>query len=342
MIGVIRNTSDSKKALQAEYSAQSGVELANLILASRQVGESADLPSPSSLRDFYLSTGSTCDVSSNAICVNYTVFGKDTSPVYTGGNYRSIPLRGTGNAGTNCNVTGASDQNDACNWNKIYYGESIEIPLYLVTDPTSNPPTVQNFSGLDISDFKIKVRTPCKDGTTTCVSTGRYTIEKTPTTTLLNGDVVMNWQITGDCTNGICTLIPILDQNGSIQQVSINNAINSSFTVTDFSTNSGQDNATPPNAPGIIINFLKNASPPAAWSSNSLQKAKLKISYIKEAVDDDSNNPIPYLEYQILYGNDALAAVYKVTINGYAQGFKFSLNGVQSLNSGMFDFAVQN
>ena len=56
----------------------------------------------------------------------------------------------------------------------------------------------------------------------------------------------------------------------------------------------------------------------------------------------DGNN-VPYMEYQLMYGDGIKISANPVfSVDAYAEGFKYSIEGVQDVGSNLFDFAVQN
>jgi hypothetical protein len=144
--------------------------------------------------------------------------------------------------------------------------------------------------------------------------------------------VLFNWQVTGtSCNTGSCSVVPA--------------TINDTITVDKYNIGEGGDyevitkwaNVVDPNnsaLTGTLNDFLSNLG---SWNGNDLKKPTLKISYIQQP-----EPTVPYFIYQLLYAGGPLAANYKVSVDGYAQGFKYSVVGIQSLNSGLFDFAVQN
>ncbi|MBI5413707.1 hypothetical protein HZA42_05160 [Candidatus Peregrinibacteria bacterium] len=73
--------------------------------------------------------------------------------------YFSAPMKGTGNGSSTCASAAAADLNDAddaCNWNRLYVGQSVEVPLYYI-DASGQP--VKLFAGSN-DEFRLRVRTP--------------------------------------------------------------------------------------------------------------------------------------------------------------------------------------
>jgi len=341
MISAIQNAGSSKKALQAEYAAQGGVEMARKELKGLGVAYGG-----SDIKDVVVidnvcnsdSPGGNCEIAKDgsttgvdtdqSIYSSYKLSYKDPSV----NSVRNIPFRGYGNAGNDCsmrkNDPAFINDADPCNWNKIYYGESVEIPLYLIKNLAS-PDTAKNFKDLGINRFYIKVRPPCVSGY--AVNCQRYSAD-VDGSVFTYGNSIVNWRISGTCDDEACEIGPVMD-NSAVQE----GRLNPGFSV-DFSTMNGQDSFDV--YKGIIINFLKGLDP---WADNNLNKPVLKLSFVKEVKTADGSS-IPYLEYQISYttSDDSLAAMYSTEITGIGYGFKYSMSGVSGLGAGMFDFAVQN
>jgi len=301
--------------------------------------------------------------SSDGVYVDYEIVGQDTDgdTVYDGtSNLRSVPVMGRGTAGYGCDVMSldvlAADRNHPCNWNKIYYGESVDIPLYVLKYEDKKILNVNNFfdteskyfsgPGLDMSALDIYVRSACVNAAD--CDAGRYDILKFGEGL---GDLIVAWQVTGQCYHGEaigmlpCGFYQVFDTaTGSFQEQHFDDGIavvqlfESSTAAIDF-----EDQA------GVSPDFLL-ALPGAPWEDLELNKPVLKLSFITEALSDTVSGggsspatPVPYLEYHISYKSDEpLAAAYSIFVDGYSDKFRYSMSGVQNMNSGLFDFAVQN
>ena len=329
MITTLHNTSSSKKALLAEYAAQSGVEMVNLALAGMEPGMAAGNTGTVCVKKSG-GTGkvnATCDdTDEQTIGVDYTITGQDNSneTVYISpfSGYRSVPILGMGNAGENCRYPNPL-ADDPCNWNRIYYGDSVEIPLYVISGDGS----VKNFSNLGISDFKIRVRTPC----TSADCSSRYLVQAGAGVNA----ILVSWVISGNCNGVACSLTQISNRNDPEYKTSA---------ITEEDLDDGSTDTVNLSAKGDKGNgdpYVTISSFLAAGGGSASFKPILKLSFIKDAVASNGV-AIPYLEYQILYSGGALAAMYKIDVDGYAEGFKYSLEGVQGIGSVLFDFAVQN
>jgi len=336
VMSAIKNTSHSKKALQAEYAAQGAVELVRHELKDMSSGWYEDKDG-----ELYLDENTDED----AVKADYSISTEDDSleTLYIGqkGN-RSIPVLGTGDAGNNCYKDFtyedlAMEPDHPCNWNKLYYGDSVLVPLFV----QAGPGKAKGIGDLGVTIFFTKLRAPCVDGVMEA-SCKRYSVGVTPgiISGYDSGEVLVNWQVFGDCADGLCSVTGIPDTaNSAFQELYLNDGtvvVSSESKVMD-SYESDEEGPVD----GKLMNFFKSTGP---WFGNDLDRPYLKLSYVREAspLNDGS---IPYLEYQLMYElfNDAgLAASYLITVDGYSEGFKYSLNGVQSMESDLFDFAVQN
>lgn len=116
---------------------------------------------------------------SGAPCVDISVASRSTGQVQIGGSgasYYSVPaalsetrgtvpgVSGTGDAGKDCEKkfipasTGLPDANEECYWNRLYFGESVEIPLYYVR-PDGGIEKLR-LTTSSTSDFRLRIRTP--------------------------------------------------------------------------------------------------------------------------------------------------------------------------------------
>ena len=337
VMSAIKNTSHSKKALQAEYAAQGAVELVKNELKDLGSGAYEDGGGK-------LVFGDIQEGAEGSIWAEYTIstlddsdYTKYSSSLVKGD--RSIPVLGTGDAGKNCYKDFgyddlSIDEGHPCNRNKLYYGDSVLIPLFV-----QNGGQAKGIGDLGVPLFEIKVRTPCKDGVMTS-DCDRYETEVSYPTNYQSGNILVSWQVFGECNDGFCAVSQIPDaSNSAFQELDLFDGEYSVYGNSDvvdvYKTKEGQPIIGP------LDEFFENKG---LWEDNGLYMPYLKLSYIREAFSTNDGN-IPYLEYQIMYSLDSdsgLAASYMISVDGYSEGFKYSLNGVQTMESDLFDFAVQN
>jgi len=174
VVSSIRQSSNVVNANKAYYAAEGALEMGLLAKLNTGVGINSNSDT--------LPIGS----SSAAYSIQATV---PKNIKYLSGSYEnhySIPTPGTGNAGSNCNplepvlsgpytISGASYDDPAdhpCNWNRLYEGENVVIPLYYI-DENGDP---QNLFTNDNQEFILRMRTPCSNGSEMCAS-GRETFD---------------------------------------------------------------------------------------------------------------------------------------------------------------------
>ena len=349
MIAAIRNTRNAKEALQAEYAAQSGVEKSLFSLSEVIVPFDT------------IDSGDGVDLG-NGVTVEYEVVGQDTDPATrTSGGFRYVPVIARGNAGDDCSFVAfdviKADLHHPCNWNKLHYGESVDIPLYLnKTDDAPGDRLNPRYTYVDSSDSYIEggidlyftylyLRTPCVgEQTSSCT---RYDVIPVDP-----DDLVVSWQIAGNCVakaDGVsspCAIVQAFEGNVPANK-------ESAITVFEFAgddiyelTLAGEEyniwGTDLEETQGAVFDFIKSKG---AWSDSYLDKPVLKLSFLKEIFDDAGEDlvPIPYLEYRIGYeSEEGLASSYYVNVDGFSNLFKYSMSSVQNMNSALFDFAVQN
>ncbi|MBI5412801.1 hypothetical protein HZA42_00455, partial [Candidatus Peregrinibacteria bacterium] len=73
--------------------------------------------------------------------------------------YFSAPMKGTGDAAAACGATTADSADDACNWNRLYVGQSVEIPLYYI-DASGQPVKLFAAGAGSQDEFRLRMRTP--------------------------------------------------------------------------------------------------------------------------------------------------------------------------------------
>lgn len=344
MMIAIKNTYNSKKALQAEYAARGGVEIALHNLSGSETPFQGEKVGDGNL--------------AATIQYNYLVNGEDTSSetAYPDGA-RSIPVKGVGDAGVNCKDASVMDLDDveySCNWNKIYYGDSIDIPLYLIKENQTdvinpgneyscNQDGVCSFVGsssISLSSFELKIRTACATWNGGNCG-GRYVVDTPPGS---GDDLIIAWQVNAEChvsdASNPCGISQKLGTPSAITRWNLTSA-GEDYLGLNFSEIVGVNlDGDDRNA----FNFLKGAG---GVPDGYVHRPILKLSFIKEATAGGLNGetlPVPYFEYQVIYksGNDSFASAYSVEVDGVSDFFKYSMSGVQDMHSPLFDFAVQN
>ncbi|MDP4008065.1 MAG: hypothetical protein Q8P68_02630, partial [Candidatus Peregrinibacteria bacterium] len=172
LTNAIRGNTEFGSSIRAEAAADSGIELGLGAIRGKNPGwelGSADDPITMCFTPSGLTSSSLEQQAANYPCpsvaqqkVQYwiTSSAKEIAP-----NTYIIPPPGEGNAGENCERAGNFDEIlEPCNWNKLYFGETVSIPLYTtINGQTINPPDLPDGSGPGLGAFTLKVRTPCVD-----------------------------------------------------------------------------------------------------------------------------------------------------------------------------------
>lgn len=254
---------------------------------------------------------------------NFVIVAKQRE--YNG--YFYSPIFGTGTAGNteDCNVTdyidpsdgtvsaATIDVDDPCHWNKLLVGESVSIPLF-DTDSNGNKLFPVDLSGFNT--WELRVRTPCSDGTNDSDCT-RYILDETnDSSSVVGGDSIVFWQLTGlDNTGTEVSLIPddsfgtcgfsqcrnsSMVSNTEIYEDKINTTSSSDFVALSSSTTSIND-----------VTFLTN-----------LSSLYLQLDIVHALEEVSTLESIPYLEWQLVVDSgEPLADTKSLSLaSGYFQG----------------------
>jgi hypothetical protein len=304
----------------------------------------------------------------NEIVIDAEIKGRNETPVTSctympGGNCYTVPTQGEGSAGDrelmpvknalnrDCDLykpTGtASDLDHECNWNRLSFGSTatdrVVIPLYY-TDDEGNAVEFHKDPSIQ-AHFVLRVRIPCKEWKSDGTCNSRYTLD-TGTNNSEN-DIVLQWQITGECDEDgktiECGMIPwvsfksdnTLDfLSSGISEDRINLPTLGPFVVLRSSSSNPKlraiDTLTYLNT-GTILNQLPLITNPS-----------LVLFLSKPLIEDYPKNGIPYLEYQLLsYGkisNPSAEIEAKAKVNG--NNFESKIQ--KSVSGALIDFAIQN
>jgi hypothetical protein len=337
VISSIRESANVNQANQAYYAAEGGMEMGLLENKSKDAGYDATLADVD-----YNGTGGKPG-EPGVLLSKVTIQGKVPESSQIGGEY-VMPRPGTGTAGTGCDVLNPPvDIDDACNWNKIKVGETVGIPLYT----TNADGSINNPADIDLQTLKVKLRTPCKDGSNTCSGSVRYLLNafEGDSKTVCNtdasagvvrnyycGDTIASWQIIGTNKKGDLTYNmeqwpdydSLLLQNRTLDNTElyawiINDAknpggLNSGLT----SFNCGNFCILDQNRVGIIpssgiygpiLDFLNNSSSGyfPRAGLDVINKPIMKLSII-HALNEFPSGTVPYLEYQFTSDVSALGS----------------------------------
>ncbi|MBD3328439.1 hypothetical protein GF340_03995 [Candidatus Peregrinibacteria bacterium] len=373
----IRQSANVNRANEAFYAAEGALEQG--LLANQQAGVGESLSDDTD----YASLGGTAG---SRLQAGYEVKGQVPVKFKYGSasgyeDMYGIPTPGTGDAGTLCdpvrpNLGGSdydgfiyldgngdeqkADKNidadlDPCNWNKIYLGDTVTIPLYY-TDTNGN---AVNIITSPSDEFILRIKTPCEDGSEWCASSSnRYSLdESNDDPTYGTNEPVVSWQITGKTPSGAQTVLDPLvqvefdtlqDTSTIITEKKINEMSNISY-ETLYLTSVGIDLNK---CRGPIKYFLLDALtiPPIAcprkhddWSF-ILNEPLFKFSVVS-SLDGGINGNIPFLEYQIISNTNVslgpVSDTQKITAEGISGEFKQILEVKQPQESGLLEYVIQ-
>jgi len=201
-----------------------------------------------------------------------------------------VPIPGYGDSAEECDDIDNPD--DACNWNRIYYGDTVTMPLYVDGD--------DQFQG---NEFFIKVRTPecdytggkpdtvcngddrkliaCADGVVKAVRNG---------CSYANDLVVMTWQIVDE---NMFAEADVSVQAFMGTTVRVNE--NSELFITDINNKLSTDIL---NIDDRFLGTTNGTIKSLIGTSGSMTYPVLKLSFIQTI--ENSDGPITYLEYQVV------------------------------------------
>ena len=251
----------------------------------------------------------------------------------SGSGYFYTPIPGTGSAGLSdeCSILDSHlDPDHPCNWNKLMYGQSVTVPLYVddgidYSGATYTPASAE----IDLDDWYLKVRTPCVDEySETCT---RYEFEGESfvpyayhdangdgmyTPSLDNPSVIL-WQLIGEnaTTGAISTVVPdddtdvytptLVDTYRTSTNTEISQSdINSDEIVLELSTHTD----------------IEEISTDSSGTYN-LTSLVLQLDIVSLLVDSDGDS-IPYLEWQFVTLANYPFATNEMSVigSGYYEG----------------------
>ncbi len=297
----VRYFSEMDGTSQARLAAESAAELAVVQIRDYEAGYDPGEDSEAF-----------CLEDSGGDCVSYGGYEvRGVAEVHeddpTGSYY--VPILGTGTAGLSDECSILNDHEDVdhpCNWNKLMYGESVTVPLY-VSDGTETGAYVP--ADLGFSSWQLKIRTPCSDES--CSS--RYAFS--PTSEEEN-DTIILWQLVGETSSGNVSLIPN-DAVGRDWMGDETKAASSDNTevyedLIDDASDRGDY---------IVLDTDDFSELSSFVDDSSLISLALQLDIVSQLVDS-GGNAIPYLEWQLEINSSSSFADNKTSIigTGYHEG----------------------
>ncbi len=302
-----------------------------------------------------------CEVRGRAECYPQTAnggFDVPNAPTCATAEYY-LPKAGYGTAGGESCQIGRYNQTSGvtedCNWNKIYYGESVSIPLY-----QDNGGAILNPKGSSLT-YNVRFRTPVNpaDGS-------RYQVSTDPA---IEDEVVATWEISAQCwkdanVDGViddgetesCVMFAVTDPDVNTDTNIMVGNLNGSAPFNEFVDNvlntgaivlNQEQPGKSPQEPQNLLRenklFVKTFFPFNIYTE--VYKPTLKISYIGR-VKDNSNASIPYLEYQVEFNNfqtgDTDQVIFAEGVAQTRDSYTYHMLARQKTQQNTVDFVIQN
>ncbi len=391
LTNAIRGNTGFGDSVRSQAAAEAGVNLGLMAVKGEGVGTSVSDRYLCISRDgMGISGPGDPPVPSSSICdtgnvIEYSV-SSSAEPVNPDASSPSeyiyiIPPPGQGNAGENCIVKShhyvedasiTDNQNLPCNWSKLYYGESVQIPLYIALDPETPTP-----ADPAMSVFTLKVRTPCKGDTDLSdisdpdegiwCPDGRYTLHDSTPSTYNASDVIVNWQIIGDCYydvephNRTCVGIPRSSDGVAMHEASDITIEAVNFVsgladglayavlndlrrkVVDLNKSPTEYANIPPNLSEYLVTTNNSEVLPDGTTERVLYNPVLYLSVVSPLIDDDNtSNSVPYIEYQLMTDVPIASSFQSVYSTGTSGDFMKTLRFQKPNDTMNVEFVLQN
>jgi hypothetical protein len=380
----VRTNTEFGNSIRADAAAESGINLG--LLAVKDKGVGVDLP-PNSMcfsSDGDIVTFNDTYLNCPENGVQYSITGQSQNLDESESNPEDIyiiPPPGQGNAGENCVVKSnyyiegelANSQDLPCNWAKLHYGESVQIPLYIDTDGPEIPTPAHPL----MDTFTLKVRTPCVgepdlrniididetgDPEAWCED-GRYLLHDEDENNYNPTDVIVNWQIIGDCDydvdsfDGPCVGVPYSSEatawyeESDITVKAINfvsgdnkEVLNDTRRqIIDLNTDSDDKFDEGPDLSSYLTMTDHLGFLPSGTASRTLNNPVLHLSVVSPLINaDDTSSYIPYIEYQLETNVPVASSFQAVSSTGMAGDFIKTLKSQKPNETTNIEFVLQN
>lgn len=291
-LGKLTYYNDVLSGVYAKYSAESAIDTALLAIKDAEAGYE--------IAETSTSTGSATSA--------YTVVARaqhntNNSTYY----YTPIPMTGTASPSDECDYLSSTDDavNDACNWNKILYGQSVTIPLYSYDSSTG---LIKTPSDLGLSSWSLKVRTPCTDGTYADGCT-RYSLDGSSSSYANDASIVL-WQLVGvsiaadETETTVATVVPVDDTSQDsrthvdTRTTSTNTEIYESLVNTASTSTSAKYSVLTSSSPtSTTIGTTSYTTLLGVCNDTTIDKLYLQLSVVNQL--ETSSESVPYLEWQL-------------------------------------------
>ncbi|MEK9160047.1 MAG: hypothetical protein AAB383_04940 [Patescibacteria group bacterium] len=305
---------------EAALAAQSAAEQAVLAMKDYEAGYSLGLDE----QVFQVDENGDGDFETWGDYTVYSTAQQNSTDGATGYYYTPIPGTGSAADDDDCTVRDSNHDGDfdddegvdhPCNWNKLMYGQSVTIPLY-VSDGSETG--VLTPADLGLSALYLKVRTPCADNVgqpdeADCSS--RFELD-TGDGSLEEDNSAILWQIIVEKTDGTSVSV-IPDDTSAYDLYSRSYKRNSSLNTEIYEDliNSATGNIV------LEISSFTNPETYAICSNTDVETLSLQLDIVTPLIDSSARS-IPYLEWQLSTSSTSPFADTKAVISGegYHQG----------------------
>lgn len=188
----------------------------------------------------------------------------------------------------------------------------------------------------------MRFRAPCKDGSANCVDSDRWVFHDAQAT---NGDndVIALWSIVGTKwdNSGLTAESLYLEQMEDESSPSDNSAVLEKFLNSDKTLQINQDKSGLFQGKETDLKTIKEVLNIAA-GSDTIHKPVLKIAGVHSLMSNDNTpQPIPYLEYQVITDKPLADSVQTIVAEGFQGGVKQSMRIQQAQDKSILDFVIE-
>lgn len=255
---------------------------------------------------------------------DYTVYSKAQRLDGSGADTWYTPIPGTGTAGDpdDCSIMNDDEGEDhPCNWNKLMYGDSVTIPLY-TDDGYGNILTAADFSSFD--DWQLRVRTPCADGSVDNETCTRFVMNESDSSgtfadgTSTSGDSVVFWQLVGEDSAGVVSLMPVdTSTGGTFGSIVRHPDLNTE--IYESKINDASDYVVLETADGLTDPYTEVYN---TCMDPDLTTLSLQLNIVTPLQKYGTGDSIPYLEWQLItHASEPFGDTKAVIVGeGYHQG----------------------
>ena len=312
----VRYFNELEATSQARLSAESAAELAVMQIREYEPGYEVPEGEDQFCMEYEGQQGNNCQSYGD-----YTVHPVATSNTNEQTDRYFVPIPGTGTAGLSneCSILNEHEAVEhPCNWNKMMYGDSVTIPLYAIGQ---NGTTIVNPENAGITDWVLKVRTPCIDEYEEEDTCQRYAFDATAPNIATDPSILF-WQVNGEHNSG--TTISIIPSDDTFYAQGAHNRITGNTEIPASTINNAQGDYYE-----VFTMFDEDELEALMeYDSDPITDLNLQLNIINPLIangdhdGDGENDSIPYLEWQVAMSASSPLISTKSTVvgEGYFEG----------------------